>query len=133
MCQGSSAGYLPAGRQGALDSYPASAGQRFKFASCLIRCNLSKIEIMNYYVYILYSALIHKYYIGITSDLKRRLFEHNNGISRKAWTRRVNDWKIVYSEVCKSKSEALTREKKIKSYKGGNAFINLICQGSSDG
>ena len=88
---------------------------------------------MDYHVYILYSRKICKYYIGVTSDLERRLVEHNEGISKKAWTKRASDWTVVYSEGFENKSNAFKREKKIKSFKGGNAFYRLICQGSSDG
>jgi len=81
---------------------------------------------MEYYVYILHSLSIQKYYIGITANLDKRLEEHNAGVSYKAWTRRANDWIIVYKEQFESKKLALKREKEIKGYKGGNSFKNLI-------
>jgi len=79
-----------------------------------------------YTVYILYSKCINKYYIGVTSNIKKRIIDHNLGLSKKAFTKRASDWIIVYEESYENKSLALKREKKIKAYKGGNAFKKLI-------
>ena len=77
-----------------------------------------------YFVYILKSDKSNRYYIGCTSKLKRRIDEHNTGkvLSTKAYT----PWSLVYVEKFISKSEAFNREQKIKSFKSGNAFNNLI-------
>jgi putative endonuclease len=51
-------------------------------------------------------------YVGWTTDLKRRLQQHNAGRGAK-WTRGRN-WILLYSECCKSRSEAMSRECYIK-------------------
>lgn len=78
----------------------------------------------SYYVYILQSLKDHKYYIGSTSDVKKRLLFHNNGFQRS--TRHRTPFVLVYTEELTTKSEALLREKQIKSYKAGMAFIRLF-------
>jgi putative endonuclease len=75
---------------------------------------------MAYFVYILQSLKDGKYYIGFTSDLQKRLIFHNAGKQRS--TRNRIPLKLVYSESFFSKSEALKREKYIKSLKGGQGF-----------
>ena len=77
-----------------------------------------------YYVYILQSENDGKFYIGSTSDLQARLDFHNSGKQRS--TRHRIPFKIIYTEEYVDKSDALKREKQIKSYKGGNAFKKLI-------
>jgi putative endonuclease len=84
---------------------------------------------MEYFVYILQSLKDHKYYIGSTSNVEARLEFHNSGKQRS--TRHRTPFILVYKEICFSKEEALKREKQIKSYKGGNAFLTLLRSGSS--
>ncbi len=75
-------------------------------------------------VYIIKSVKNLKYYIGCTSNLDRRLFEHNNGYNIA--TEKDRPWTIVYFEKFNNQQEAFAREKKIKSYKSGNAFKKLL-------
>ncbi len=77
-----------------------------------------------YHVYILKSKKDNKFYIGSTSDVAARLNYHNSGRQRS--TRHRIPFSIVYEEAFNCKSEALKREKQIKSYKGGNAFKKLL-------
>ena len=77
-----------------------------------------------YFVYILKSLKDGKYYIGSTSDLEKRLAYHNAGLQRS--TKHRIPFVQVYSERLPSKTEALVREKQIKSYKGGAAFNALL-------
>ena len=77
-----------------------------------------------YYVYILKSLKDNKHYIGSTSDVEKRLSFHNNGFQRSTKHRIPFVW--VYTEELTTKSEALRREKRIKSYKGGTAFTRLL-------
>ncbi|MFH1608867.1 MAG: GIY-YIG nuclease family protein [Patescibacteria group bacterium] len=77
-----------------------------------------------WYVYILKSVQGNKYYIGCSNNIERRLLEHNKGYN----TATVKDkpWKVVYCEKFNNQKEAYLREKKIKSYKSGNAFKKLL-------
>ncbi len=77
-----------------------------------------------YKIYILQSLKSNKFYIGHTSDIEKRLFEHNN--KRVRSTKYGAPWRIVYSENFGTKSEAFRREMEIKSYKGGYKFKNLL-------
>lgn len=78
-----------------------------------------------YKVYILESLNnLNRHYIGHTNDLNVRLQRHNEGLVRS--TKAYAPWKIIHTEFFESRSEAYKREMQIKSYKGGNAFKNLI-------
>ena len=77
-----------------------------------------------FYVYILRSLKDEKYYIGSTSNVESRLAYHNFGKQRS--TKNRIPFELVYFESYPTKSEALKREKQIKSYKGGVAFKRLI-------
>jgi putative endonuclease len=76
-----------------------------------------------WFVYILYSVKIDRYYVGITDDLDWRLERHNAGWGR--YTKRGIPWKIVYTENYSSKSEALKREREIKRKKS-RAYIEWL-------
>ncbi len=77
-----------------------------------------------FYVYILKSEKDGRYYIGCTSDINMRLAWHNEGKNTSTKYRRP--LKLVYNEEFLTKKEAMKRERKIKSYKGGNEFKKLI-------
>ena len=53
-------------------------------------------------------------YCGITTDLERRLLEHNNSPLGASYTSGRRPVILVYSEVCKNKSKALKREYTLK-------------------
>ena len=79
-----------------------------------------------FYVYILKSdnKNYHRYYIGHTNNLQKRLNEHNS--KRVRSTKAFVPWKVIYTETFETKSEAFRREQQIKSYKSGDAFKKLI-------
>ena len=81
---------------------------------------------MNYTVYILQSFKNDRHYIGHTNNMEYRLWQHNTGKVKS--TKGYLPWKIIYTEVYKTKSEAYKRELEIKSYKGGILFKRLIGQ-----
>ncbi|MDX2195999.1 MAG: GIY-YIG nuclease family protein [Cytophagales bacterium] len=65
-----------------------------------------------YILYIIYSDKYNVYYKGVTQNLEKRLWEHNNNLSR--YTAGKQPWKIVFSQSFASKSEALKEERRIK-------------------
>jgi putative endonuclease len=67
-----------------------------------------------FYSYILYSPEFHKIYIGYTSNLESRIYWHNNG-PKKGYTGKYRPWSLVYFESYTLKSEALEREKYLKT------------------
>jgi len=54
------------------------------------------------------------YYTGITTDLKRRIVEHNNSPLGAKYTRGRRPVKLVYSKRFKNKSTASKEEARIK-------------------
>jgi len=69
-----------------------------------------------YYTYVLYSESHDRIYIGQTDDLDYRLKRHNGGLVKS--TKAYKPWKIVCSESFNSRSEAMVRERQLKSHKG---------------
>lgn len=67
-----------------------------------------------YYLYIL-KCSDSTLYTGITTDLKRRLKEHNCSVSGAKYTAARRPVEIVYSEEFPDRSEASKREAFIKS------------------
>ncbi len=59
-----------------------------------------------------------QFYIGHTGDVERRVLEHNADakIGRKH-THKHGPWRLVWSEEHPTRSEAMLREKQIKSMK----------------
>jgi len=69
----------------------------------------------NFYVYILSSQRRGTLYVGVTSDLLKRLYEHKNGVV-EGFTKRYGVHRLVYYEVAKDAEAALTRERQIKKW-----------------
>ena len=77
-----------------------------------------------YKVYILKSDKDGRYYVGSTSDLERRILDHNN--SKVKSTKCGVPWKIVYDEVHVTLSKARSRENQIKRWKKRVMIEKLI-------
>ena len=69
-----------------------------------------------YAVYVLQSALDGRHYVGQTEDLERRLLEHQTGLAK--YTRNRGPWSLIYQEQCASRSQAMSRERFLKSGQG---------------
>jgi putative endonuclease len=69
----------------------------------------------SYYVYILSSQKNGTLYIGSTSDLIRRVWEHKNKVIR-GFTERYNVNQLVYYEMHDLYVEAARREKRFKNW-----------------
>ena len=68
---------------------------------------------MSYYVYMLKSqGLKSVTYVGYTKNIKERLALHNSGKGAKFTRGRA--WRLIYKEIFKSKSKAISREYYIK-------------------
>ena len=65
-----------------------------------------------FFVYILYSNSIKKYYVGHTDDVDRRLNEHNSG--QTIYSSRGKPWILIHREEFSSRSAAMLQESKIK-------------------
>ncbi len=77
-----------------------------------------------YYVYVIESkeGFIYK---GLTDNLERRLVEHNNK-ALSFWTKRGTDWKLIYNEEFDNKTEALKREKWLKTGVGRDYLKKIL-------
>ena len=76
-----------------------------------------------FYVYILHSVALDKYYVGVSANPQVRMKKHNR--KHKGFTRRTNDWTMVYTEVYSYKADALLRERSIKNKKS-RPFIEFL-------
>ena len=76
-----------------------------------------------HYVYVLFSIKLDKRYVGRTSDLKKRLEHHNNGLDR--FTKKGLPWILVYYEAYLSKKDTTQRELFLKSGRGRELLNNL--------
>lgn len=74
-----------------------------------------------FYIYLLRSQKDSKLYVGLTSDLRRRLKEHNTGLTRSTKNRRP--FKLIYYEAYAAFEDAKTRESKLKQFK--NSYKEL--------
>lgn len=77
-----------------------------------------------YYVYVLKSLKDNKIYTGYSSDIKRRILEHNSGLVKS--TKNRLPIKLIYYEAFLDKKDAENREKYLKS--GGKAKTGLKLQ-----
>lgn len=79
---------------------------------------------MKYYVYVIRSkeGFIYR---GMTDNLERRLVEHNNK-ELSFWTKRGTDWKLIYREEFDNKTEALKREKWLKTGVGREYLKKIL-------
>ena len=68
---------------------------------------------MHYYVYILYSDSVSRYYTGQCEDIVNRLSEHNSGQTPSI--KHGIPWWVVWSHEVPTRREALALERKIKS------------------
>ena len=75
-------------------------------------------------VYILRSERSGRFYIGCAEDPLARLTEHNRGQTKS--TRGRGPWLLVYQEQFKASSDALERERQLKSWKSHRSLQELI-------
>ncbi|MDD2301964.1 MAG: GIY-YIG nuclease family protein [Eubacteriales bacterium] len=68
-----------------------------------------------YYVYILASRKNGTLYIGVTGDLRKRIYEHKQNVV-DGFTQKYNVHILVYYEVHGDIREAISREKQIKKW-----------------
>ena len=82
---------------------------------------------MMFYTYILYSPKFDRIYVGQTNNIRNRIDRHNSGKvkSTKAYT----SWKLIHYEKFETRSEAMKREKELKSHKGRDYIRKTLLNG----
>jgi len=68
-----------------------------------------------YFVYILTNKTNRVLYIGVTSNLERRIYEHKNKLV-EGFSKKYNLQKLVYYEVTNDVNSAIKREKQLKNW-----------------
>jgi putative endonuclease len=79
---------------------------------------------MFYYTYILKSKKDGKIYTGYTQDLRKRLNQHNKGLS--TYTKGRGPFILIYYEGCLLESKARSRELFLKSGMGKRYLKNRL-------
>ncbi|MDD4352046.1 MAG: GIY-YIG nuclease family protein [Candidatus Gracilibacteria bacterium] len=77
-----------------------------------------------YYVYVLQSKKDNKFYIGFTTNLDRRIKEHDEG--KNISTAKRLPVELIFYEAYLSKGDALRREKYFKTAKGKTTLKQMI-------
>lgn len=78
----------------------------------------------NSYVYIMTNKYRTTFYIGVTSDLSKRVAEHVAGVGSK-FTKKYNLIDLVYFEIFSDIVQAIAREKQLKNWRH-DWKLNLI-------
>lgn len=68
-----------------------------------------------YFVYILAKARNSTFYVGITSDLPKRIWEHKNGVA-DGFTKKHGIKTLVHFEIFNDPENAIKREKRLKKW-----------------
>ena len=78
-----------------------------------------------FWVYLMADRPYGTLYVGVTSDLARRVYEHQNGLY-KGFTKSYGLKLLVYHEEHATAENAITREKAIKKWNRAWKINNLI-------
>jgi len=78
------------------------------------------------YVYIVSNKNRTTFYIGVTSDIKRRILEHKTG-KGSTFTKKYNLTDLIYYEKMEGMAECINREKQLKNWHR-EWKINLILE-----
>lgn len=77
-----------------------------------------------YYIYVLRSLKSNRFYTGSTSNVEKRLADHNSG--RSKYTRLIRPFVLLYTEGYATRSEAVKRERFLKTGKGREILKAII-------
>ena len=80
---------------------------------------------MAYYVYMMTNKYGNALYTGVTSDLIKRVWEHQNHLIKNSFTAKYHVTKLVYFEETTDVKAAIEREKQMKGWPR-NRKIGLI-------
>jgi len=84
----------------------------------------------HFYIYILASKKNGTLYVGVTSDIIKRIYEHKNSLT-EGFTNKYGVKDLVYYEIYDDAENAIKREKQIKTFRR-NWKIDLIVKDNPD-
>ena len=84
------------------------------------------VFLMSFFIYIIFSASIDKYYVGYSTNPWIRIEQHNTNTKDK-FTGRTSDWELKAVFEVMNKSVAVRLERFIKKQKS-RALIERLCQ-----
>jgi len=85
----------------------------------------------DWFVYIITNYRNTVLYIGITNNLKRRIWEHKSGLIKSSFSKKYKLYKLVWFKTFNNPSQAIEFEKKIKKWRREKK-INLIKEKNSN-
>jgi len=71
---------------------------------------------MNHYTVYIVECHDGSYYVGVTNNLERRLWEHNTGFDKKCFTYKRRPVELKYYESCPDINQAIAYEKQLKGW-----------------
>lgn len=82
------------------------------------------LELPIHYTYVLRSKKNGRWYTGYTSDLRKRLNEHNE--QKSSYTKHRGPYELIYYEMCRHQWDARAREKYLKTGMGKRYLKNRL-------
>ena len=80
-----------------------------------------------YYLYVIYSKSVNRYYVGESPNVENRLRMHQNHYFKNGFTKAATDWEVLLSKECRTKDDAIYLEKFVKRMKS-KTFIRKIIE-----
>ena len=80
---------------------------------------------VSFFVYILFSEKLNRFYVGTTDSVERRFIEHNTAVYKDGWSIRGIPWTLFSKIECNSSEEAYKLERFIKKMKSAS-FIRRL-------
>jgi len=77
-----------------------------------------------FYIYVLQSIKDKSFYVGYTTDLRKRFAEHNHGMNVS--TKNRIPWKIIFYEAYRNRDDAERREKYLKTNQGARILKRML-------
>lgn len=97
---------------------------RFVQHQNLLPGDRDKVDNMFYYTYVLQRKQNDDLYIGYTTDLRRRISEHNSG--KNFSTKNKGLWQVIFYEAYLDADDAMRREKYLKSSQGSRLLKRML-------
>jgi putative endonuclease len=82
--------------------------------------------LLMFFVYVLRNRETERHYTGHTSNLVQRVGQHNHGVTKS--TKNRGQWDLLYHEEFDLRSDAMRREKYLKSGKGREELRRKLAQ-----